>query len=260
MYEIWACAKKGGGSRWWNLIEWRVWNWGKVGLVCVCGGWSTPEAPYSAHADHVGCHGGWWMWVEGQVGRAWPRAQALTVTRSDTPSPPALTATSGRRHSSKYGRRHYNYNQNLCSSGAQSQRSETWTNVVLSAPTRRQAAAVFTQQVVPFTTKSYRSILNCSSHPLGSSMLIRRNSLMELTRRDEFGWSHHRGSAAAIHHQSADTLSLFWSHCIAASHSWNLSGGIPQGFCRALDKEISLICCIANLHGGTSDDARKVTL
>lgn len=25
----------------------------------------------------------------GQVGRAWPRAQAVTVTRSDTPSPPA---------------------------------------------------------------------------------------------------------------------------------------------------------------------------
>lgn len=114
-YEIWACAKKRGGFLMMKSDRAKSAELSGVG-VCV-GVWTIPGAPYSGHVDHAGCHCGWWMWVGGQVGRAWPRAQALTVTRSDTPSPPALTATSGRRHSSKYGRRHYsNYNQNLCSS------------------------------------------------------------------------------------------------------------------------------------------------
>lgn len=41
----------------------------------------------SVEAVHGG--GGWCWRAGGQVGRAWPRAQAVTVTRSDTPSPPA---------------------------------------------------------------------------------------------------------------------------------------------------------------------------
>lgn len=41
-------------------------------------------------------HSRWYRRASGQVGRAWPRAQAVTVTRSDTPSPPALTAPPGR--------------------------------------------------------------------------------------------------------------------------------------------------------------------
>lgn len=171
----------------------QCWTEGKWGR-CVCvGGWTTPEALDWGHVDHAGCHFGWWMWVDGQVGRAWPRAQALTVTRSDTPSPPALTATSGRRHISKYVCRYYFIdNQNLCSSAGQKRREVKcceWNagETILSAPTRRQAAVFFTQQGVPFRTKSFHSILNCSFHPLGSPMLIRSSrKLINLTMREHF--------------------------------------------------------------------------
>ena len=49
-------------------------------------------APLVAHRRHrTPPPGGSFSGVQaGQVGRAWPRAQAVTVTRSDTPNPPAL--------------------------------------------------------------------------------------------------------------------------------------------------------------------------
>lgn len=46
--------------------------------------------------------GGAWR-AGGQVGRAWPRAQAVTVTRSDTPSPPAPADRKSRVSSCLWG-------------------------------------------------------------------------------------------------------------------------------------------------------------
>lgn len=141
-----VCQKKGGGFLMMKSDKSEE-CWGKMGLVCVGGEWTTPEAPYSGHAGHAGCHCGWWMWVDGQVGRAWPRAQALTVTRSDTPSPPALTATSGHlqiRPSALFQLQPKSLQ--FWGSESKTRRETLWTNVVPSAPTRRQAAVVFTQR------------------------------------------------------------------------------------------------------------------
>lgn len=69
-----------GKSSWRGGTEWQ-----KEGVAGAGGGASGR----GGRAGRCWCAGG-------QVGRAWPRAQAVTVTRSDTPSPPASQTGSPR--------------------------------------------------------------------------------------------------------------------------------------------------------------------